>query len=201
MHMTYKYINKESDHTLVLLHGTGGDESDLLFLGELIDKKANLLGLRGRINEHGLNRFFKRLKPGVFDIDNLVSETHYLYQFLNAFAKVNQLDLKKMTLIGFSNGANMIGSLIYHYGSVHKGYIMMHPMIPIEDFDIHDQHHNHICITAGLNDPMVPIEQAKLLRDRLSEKGALVHMFTYQYGHQLSNEEIKDIKTWYKKNR
>jgi len=201
MNMQYKYIDKKSDQTLVLLHGTGGNESDLLFLGELIDPKANLLGLRGRINEHGMNRFFKRLRPGVFDIDNLVEETKYLNKFIKAFAKVNQLDSSKMTLIGFSNGANIIGSHIYHYGNEHQAYVMMHPMIPIEDFDIVDQNNNHIMITAGNNDPMVPLEQAEKLRDLLNDKGANVHFKVYGHGHQLSDAEIKDIKKWVKKNR
>lgn len=201
MNMFYKFIDKSSDQTLVLLHGTGGDEHDLLFLGEQINPKANLLGLRGRINENGLNRFFKRLSPGVFDIDNLIEETKYLDKFLKAFIKVNNLNKDGISLIGFSNGANIIGSHIYHYGKVYDTYILMHPMVPINDFDIVNQNQNKILITAGDNDPLVSLEETKELSKLLIEKNANLTLKIYSYGHRLSEKEIKDTKKWYKKNR
>ncbi|MFW6273154.1 MAG: alpha/beta hydrolase [bacterium] len=195
----YNFVRKNNQRTLVLLHGTGGDENDLMFLGENIDQSANLLGLRGRINENGLNRFFKRLKPGVLDTENLIEETKYLHKFLQAFAKVNDLDKEEMVLLGYSNGANIIGSLIYHFGKYYKAHILLHPMVPIKDFDIVRQDHNKIFISAGENDPIVPMVEAKELYERLKDKNADVTFNVYKYGHSLSDLEIKDIKKWYKK--
>jgi len=195
----YSFTNKNSDRTLVLLHGTGGDENDLMFLGENIDKSANLLGLRGRINENGLNRFFKRLKPGVLDEDNLIEETKYLHKYLQAFAKVNQIDVSEMVLLGYSNGANIIASLIYHFGKFYKAQILLHPMIPYKDFEIIKQEYNKIFISAGENDSIVPMEQAKELANLLENKNADVSFNVYKFGHRLSDKEIKDMKKWYKK--
>ncbi len=199
MTMEYKYINKNSNQTIVLLHGTGGNELDLIFLGETIDPKANLLGLRGRINEHGMNRFFKRIRPGVLDIDSLVEETHYLHKFLQAFAKVNNLDTNQMVLLGFSNGANIIASLIYHFGKFYKAHILLHPMVPLRDFDLVNQDQNLVFISAGENDSMVPMDEAKELVNVLKEKQANVVFKIYPYGHNLSDKEIKDIIKYYKK--
>jgi phospholipase/carboxylesterase len=195
----YNFINKNSSRTLVLLHGTGGDENDLMFLGENIDKLVNLLGLRGRINENGMNRFFKRLQPGVFDTENLVEETKYLHKFLQAFAKVNTLKTEEMVLLGYSNGANIIASLIYHFGQFYKAHILLHPMVPIKDFDIVDQTNNKIFISAGENDPIVPMKEAKELYGLLKDKNADVIFNVYKYGHNLSDKEIQDIKKFCKK--
>jgi len=199
MTMEYKYINKNSNQTIVLLHGTGGNELDLIFLGETIDPKANLLGLRGRINEHGMNRFFKRIRPGVLDIDSLVEETNYLHKFLQAFAKVNNLDTNQMVLLGFSNGANIIASLIYHFGKFYKAHILLHPMVPLRDFDLVNQDQNLVFISAGENDSMVPMDEALELVNVLKEKQANVVFKIYPYGHNLSEKEIKDIIKYYKK--
>ena len=199
MSMEYKYINKNAKSTIVMFHGTGGDENDLLFLGETIDPTANLLGLRGRINEYGMNRFFKRIKPGVFDEENLKSESKYISLFLEHFAKLNQLDIKDMVLIGFSNGANMIASLIYLYGKKYSANILLHPMLPYQDIEPVEQEDNLIMITAGTNDPLVPIAQALELKDTLVKYHSNVEIYQYPYGHQLSEKEITDIKRFYQK--
>lgn len=199
MTMDYKFINNESDRTIVLLHGTGGDENDLIFIGQQIDPKANLLGLRGRINEHGMNRFFRRIKPGVFDIDNLVEETKYLHKFLQTFAKINQLDSSKMVLLGFSNGANIIASLIYHYGKFYQAHILLHPMIPIRNFKVVKQDQNLVFISAGDNDPIVPFSEVQDLVEILENHGAEVEFKVYSFGHSLSEKELIDIQKFYKK--
>ncbi|QWC00323.1 alpha/beta hydrolase [Mycoplasmatota bacterium] len=199
MNIEYKYVNKSSENTLVLLHGTGGDENDLMFLGDNIDQSANLLGLRGRINENGLNRFFKRIRPGVFDEQNLIEETKYLHKFLQAFAKVNQLDTKKMVLLGYSNGANIIASVIYHFGKFYRGHILLHAMIPLKDFEVVEQKGNQVFISAGKNDAIVPLDEAKKLSTVLMDKNANVTLKIYAFGHNLSEKEIRDVKSWYKK--
>jgi phospholipase/carboxylesterase len=199
--MIHTFINKNSNDTLVLFHGTGGDEKDLLAIGEKIDSQANLLGLRGRINERGMNRFFKRLSPGVFDVENLIEETKYIYQFLINFIELHHLNKERLTFIGFSNGANMIGSMLYHYGQSFKVSILMHPMIPIKDFAVQSQANNKILITAGINDPLVSTDETKALYDILKDAGGDVELKLFHYGHQISRTEIDEIKLWYQKNK
>lgn len=199
MNMDYKFINKDSQRTIVLLHDTGGNQSDLIFLGETIDKKANLLGLRGRIKEHGMNRFYKRIQAGVIDEDSLIEETNYLHKYLKAFAKVNQIETNEMILLGYSNGANLIASLIYHYGPINKAYILLHPSHPFKDLQPIDQRGNKVFITAGMDDQFVFLEKTEKLYKDLLITNAKVSFKTYSYGHGLCDKEIKDIKKWYKK--
>jgi len=195
--MQYRLINKDAAQTIILLHGTGGDENDLIFLGELIDSKANILGLRGRVNEHGMNRFFKRIRPGVFDEESLIKETKYLHTYIKNFANINHFDLDKITLIGFSNGANILASLIYHFGKQYRAFALLHPMIPLKDFSVVEQDQNPIFISAGMNDPIVDYDEVKMLKNVLTNHGAIVDFHTYKYGHSLSEKEIQDIKSWY----
>src|SRR5690554_5739838 len=105
--MNYKYINKENDKTLILLHGTGGNEDSLINLANFIDPEANLLGIRGNINENGLNRYFKRFNIGSYDLDSYHLEIENLYKTINTLKDKLNLNLDKTTIIGFSNGANI----------------------------------------------------------------------------------------------
>lgn len=197
--MKYIYVDKKSEDTIILFHGTGGDESDLIFIAERINPQANIIGLRGRINEHGLNRFFKRLSPGIFDTNNLIEETKYIHGFLKELLIDRKINSENVTLLGFSNGANMIASLLFHYGKAYGKYILMHPMIPMRDFDIKEQQKNNILITAGDNDPIVTLDEAAELSNLLMMKNAEVLLKVYHYGHQISEEELRDIKLWYEK--
>ena len=101
--------------TLLLLHGTGGTESDLLPLAEIIDADANVLSVRGNVQENGMPRFFKRLAEGVFDEEDLISRTKELYEFLDEAAVEYQFDRNYVIAIGYSNGANIAASLLFHY--------------------------------------------------------------------------------------
>ncbi|MFW5794426.1 MAG: alpha/beta hydrolase [Bacillota bacterium] len=197
--MNYKFIDKGNKLTICLLHGTGGDEEDLIFLGELMDKKANILGLRGNIVENGMNRFFKRIAPGILDEESLKKETKNLYSFLKEFSEDKGLSLTNFIFLGFSNGANILASLLFHFGNIFKANILLHPMRPFTEFNVENQAGALIYLTGGLNDKITPLNEIKKLANIFKENNANVTLNIYKYGHQLSEKEIKDLKSWYKK--
>lgn len=116
--------------TLLLLHGTGGTEQDLIPLGKEIDKEANILSVRGNVLEYGMPRFFKRHAEGVFDEEDLIFRTKELYDFLAEAAEKYAFDRDNVFAIGYSNGANIAGSLLFHYENALKGAMLHHPMVP-----------------------------------------------------------------------
>src|SRR5699024_4622962 len=123
----FKKGNDSSKPTLLLLHGTGGTEKDLLPLAEKIDQEAHVLSVRGNVLENGVPRFFRRLAEGVFDEEDLIFQTKELNGFLDKAAKENNFDRHNIIAIGYSNGANMAASLLFHYQNALRGAILHHP--------------------------------------------------------------------------
>ena len=113
--MKHVYEHGTNDQTIILLHGTGGNEYDLIPLGKHIDSHANILSIRGNVQEYGMPRFFKRLAMGVFDLESLAEETENLYQFIQESAVNYRFSLEKTTVIGYSNGANITSSMMLSY--------------------------------------------------------------------------------------
>jgi phospholipase/carboxylesterase len=195
--MKHIYFKKSKARLIVLLHGTGGDEKSLIQLGEYIDPNASLLGIRGNIDEDGLNRFFKRLRPGVFDEENLMLETNNLNNFLNDFLRDNNFDLNEVVLIGYSNGANILGSLIMTKNAFYKAAILMHPMVPIRNYKNIKLNMTQVLITAGKNDPMVTVSETQELLSLLSEIYESVELRWFDQGHSISRSELDEVKNWY----
>ena len=119
-----------SKPVLLLLHGTGGTEQDLLGLADLIDPDAGVLSVRGNVLENGMPRFFRRLAEGVFDEEDLIFRTQELNAFIDDAAKENDFDRLNVIAVGYSNGANIAASLLFHYADALKGAILHHPMVP-----------------------------------------------------------------------
>lgn len=136
--MKHIYEKGTSDNVLLLLHGTGGNEHDLLSLGRFIDPDAHLLGVRGSVLENGMPRFFKRLSEGVFDEKDLVVRTRELKDFIDEAAETHQFNRGRVIAVGYSNGANIAASLLFHYKDVLKGAILHHPMVPIRGIELPD---------------------------------------------------------------
>ncbi len=197
--MKHVYVKGTNDDamTFVLLHGTGGNEKDLLGLGRQIDPEANLLGIRGQENENGMPRFFKRLGMGVFDLDNLSMRTKELAAFLDEAAEQYAFNREKVVILGYSNGANIAANLFFEIGNVAKGAILHHPMVPREDITLPSLEGLNVWIGAGNNDQMCPIDQSKGLQQYLEQQGADVEMYWHAYGHQLTMDEVQDAKAWY----
>lgn len=195
--MKHIFKNKETETALVLFHGTGGDEHDLIPLGEMIDADANILSLRGTVNENGLQRFFKRLKPGVFDEEDLKKRTRDLNDTLNGLCDRYGLSMEAMVLMGYSNGANIISSFLSLYGKKVKGAILLHPMTPYSDTVFPDLSDLPVFISAGKNDPIVSKEDTLNLQSLLERSGAKLEIYWHNSGHQLTNTAIETAKDFY----
>ncbi len=200
-----KHIFKEGKHlsgpTFLLLHGTGGTENDLLPLAEIIDPDANVLSVRGNVLENGMPRFFKRLAEGIFDEEDLILRTDELYQFLSEAADNYGFDRKQVIAIGYSNGANIAASLLFHYQDGLAEAILHHPMVPRRGIGLPDLTNTKVFITAGRNDPLCTEQESLDLEKILSQNGASVQIHWENNGHQLSQTEVEAAKTWYEKNR
>ncbi|WP_277631126.1 alpha/beta hydrolase, partial [Atopococcus tabaci] len=195
-------FEKGSDQTkptLLLLHGTGGTERDLLPLAERVAPGANILSVRGNISENGMPRFFRRLAEGVFDEEDLIFRTKELNDFLDEAAEEYAFDRRNVLALGYSNGANIAGSLLFHYQDALAGAILHHPMVPRRGIDLPDLTRTPVFIGAGTNDPICPAEESEELKALLSEAGATVDLHWENFGHQLTVSEVDAAGEWYKK--
>ncbi len=184
--------------TLLLLHGTGGDESDLLPLAAKIDQDASVLSVRGNVLENGMPRFFKRLAEGVFDEEDLVFRTKELYEFLEEASIKYDFDRENMIAVGYSNGANIAGSLMFHYQNSLKGAILHHPMVPRRGMEIPDLSGKAVFIGAGTNDPICAATESVELQTLFENANAIVHLHWENNGHQLTFEEVAAAAKWYR---
>lgn len=194
-------FNKGQDPTkptFLLLHGTGGNELDLLPLAGRINDEAPVLSVRGNVLENGMPRFFRRLAEGVFDEEDLVFRTKELNEFLDEAAEKYGFDRNNIIAIGYSNGANIAASLLFHYQNALKGAILHHPMVPRKGIDLPDLSGKNVFIAAGANDPICsPMESAEL-ESLLKNANAKVELHWENRGHQLTMEEVEAAANWYK---
>ena len=188
----------ESRPTLLLLHGTGGNEQDLLPLAEIIDKEANVLSVRGNVSENGMPRFFRRLAEGVFDEEDLIFRTNELNAFLDESAEKYGFDRDNITAVGYSNGANIAASLMFHHKDALKTAILHHPMVPRRGIELPNLEGKRAFIAAGSNDPICPPEESEELHELLEKAGADVEIFWDNRGHQLTMNEVNAATAWYK---
>lgn len=195
--MKHIWIKGQSDKTLVMLHGTGGNEHDLLGVASMIDPNANILSIRGNIVESGMPRFFKRLSPGVFDEVNLIEETHHLYNFISEAVETYDLKRKHMIFIGYSNGANIAASLLFHYDNPMMGAILLRPMVPLLKEEVNDLNHVKILILAAENDQLVDTKQAELLHQMLIDRHAQSKLVFMKSGHQITEKDLVYARQWY----
>lgn len=195
-------FNKGKDATkptLLLLHGTGGNELDLLPLAEMIDDEANVLSVRGNVLENGMPRFFRRLAEGVFDEEDLVYRTKELNGFLDEAAEKYDLDRENIIAIGYSNGANIAASLLFHYQNALKGAILHHPMVPRRGIDLPDMTGKAVFIAAGTNDPICAPMESSELQALFEKANANVDLHWENRGHQLTKQEVEAAASWYRK--
>lgn len=185
--------------TLLLLHGTGGNELDLLPLAGRIDDEASVLSVRGNVLENGMPRFFKRLAEGVFDEEDLVFRTKELNEFLDEAAKKYSFDRDNIVAIGYSNGANIAASLLFHYQNALKGAILHHPMVPRRGMDLPDLSGKAVFIAAGTNDPICSPMESGELQSLLEKAHANVEIHWEDRGHQLTAQEVEAAAIWYQK--
>jgi len=182
--------------TLLLLHGTGGDENDLIPLGSEILPGAALLSPRGKILEHGAPRFFRRLAEGVFDHEDLLLRTHELAGFIEAATKQYELDPAKLVAAGYSNGANIAASLTLLHPGLLRAAVLFRAMVPFEPETTPDLAGMPVLIAAGRRDQMIPPDNTERLAETLREAGADVDLRWRDIGHGLTYEEVMEAKGW-----
>ncbi|MGX6446399.1 alpha/beta hydrolase [Neobacillus sp. K501] len=185
--------------TLLLLHGTGGNELDLLPLAGMIDDQANVLSVRGNVLENGMPRFFRRLAEGVFDEEDLIFRTKELNEFLDEAAEKYGFNRENILAIGYSNGANIAASLLFHYQNALKAAILHHPMVPRRGLDLPDLTGKSVFIAAGTNDPICSSQESTELQALMEGANANVELHWGNRGHQLTMQEVEAAASWYRK--
>jgi phospholipase/carboxylesterase len=179
---------------LLLLHGTGGDENDLLPLGTALSPGAALLSPRGQVLEHGMPRFFRRLAEGVFDEDDVRRRAAELGAFVTEARQRH--GLAAPIAVGFSNGANIAAALLLTQPGVLAGAVLLRAMVPLSEPPAVDLKGKPVLILSGAADPIVPAANAAKLAAQLSQAGAEVTHRTLPAGHQLSQADVSLARDW-----
>ena len=179
---------------LLLLHGTGGDENDLLQLGRMIAPGSALLSPRGKVLEHGMPRFFRRHAEGVFDEDDLRTRANELADFVEEARKA--YGIERPIAVGFSNGANIAAATMLLRPGVLAGAALLRAMVPLSQAPDADLTGTPVLILSGQNDPIVPREIARQLHALLCERGADVAFHARPIGHQLTQTDLTITRQW-----
>lgn len=179
---------------LLLLHGTGGDENDLLGLGKMISPGSALLSPRGRVLEHGMPRFFRRLAEGVFDEEDVRRRANELGEFVVEARK--QYGIAAPVAVGFSNGANIAAALLLLQPEVLAGAILLRAMVPLSDPQKAELAGKPVLLLSGQADPIVPASNSAKLATLLSDAGARVDHKVLPAGHQLSQADVTLARNW-----
>ena len=194
----HRFVPAERDGlpTLLLLHGTGGDENDLLPLAARLSPRSPLLSPRGSVLEHGMPRFFRRLAEGVFDEEDLKRRTHELADWIGAAAAHYGIDPGRMIAVGYSNGANIAASALLLRPGTLAGAVLLRAMVPLEPEERPDLAGVPVFLAAGRRDPIVPADNVERLAALLRAAGADVTLAWQPVGHQLTSSEIEEAGAW-----
>ncbi|WP_439374416.1 alpha/beta hydrolase [Bradyrhizobium sp. DASA03120] len=179
---------------LLLLHGTGGDENDLLGLGKMISPGSALLSPRGRVLEHGMPRFFRRLAEGVFDEEDVRRRALELGDFV-ADAR-QRYGIAAPVAVGFSNGANIAAALLLLKPDALAGAVLLRAMVPLSNPPKAQLDVKPVLLLSGQADPIVPARNSAQLAALLSQAGASVTHKVLPAGHQLSQADVTLARDW-----
>jgi len=184
--------------TLLLLHGTGGDENDLVPLGRQLAPGANLLSPRGKVLENGTTpRFFRRLAVGELDIPDLIERTDELAAWVAEVAGTNTFDPGKVVAVGLSNGANIAVSLLFRHPGLLAGAALLRPMLPYEPDPDLDLNRTPVLVAAGGRDPYVPSSESIQLGKTLEDRNATMTMhLNPEAGHGLTEGDLVETSRW-----
>ena len=192
----HEFVPGSSKRTLLLLHGTGGNEHDLIPLGREIDPTAAILSPRGKVLENGMPRFFRRLAEGIFDEEDLKRRTHELADFVGAAAQHYQFAADKVVAVGYSNGANIAASLLLLRPETLRAAILFRAMVPLVPEKLPDLSSVRVWIGAGNQDPIIPISETQRLLELVRNARADVTIRFFTAGHNLTNNEIEIARDW-----
>jgi phospholipase/carboxylesterase len=186
--------NRVEAPPLLLLHGTGGDENDLLPMGRAIAPGCPLLSVRGKVLEHGMPRFFRRLAEGVFDEDDVRRRANELADFIVEARKKYQL--APPIALGYSNGANIAAAMLLLQPDILAGAMLLRAMVPLRDAKKADLAGRPVLIVSGRSDPIIPSSNSAQLAAMLTKAGADVQHRVLPAGHQLSQTDLTVAREW-----
>lgn len=192
----HRFEQGASEVTVLALHGTGGDENDLLPLVRLLHPSASVLSPRGKVLEGGMPRFFRRLAMGVFDVEDLRSRAEELVGFVDGASAVYGFARDKVVAVGYSNGANIAGAILLMDPAALAGAALFHAMKPFEPNGTPDLSGIPVFISGGRNDPMIPAPETEGLQQILTSAGANVTMYWSPGGHELIQPEVDAARRW-----
>jgi len=181
---------------LLLLHGTGGNEHDLVPLAEMLLPGAGILSPRGKVLERGMPRFFRRLAEGVFDIEDLKFRAAELADFINDTAAKHHFSTGDLTAVGFSNGANIAGALLLLRPDALGAAVMFRAMVPLVPDTLPTLTHTPVLISNGRIDPLVSAEETEQLASLLRSAGASVEVSWQNSGHELTDRDVVTAREW-----
>ena len=194
--LVHRFEPGSSGDTLLVLHGTGGDENDLIPLAQRVAQNDNLLSPRGPVLENGMPRFFRRLDIGVFDEEDLVRRAGDLGRFVRAAADRYGFDPARVRALGYSNGANMAAALLLLDPALLSGAALLRAVLPIIPPRPPLLSGKSVFIAAGRRDPYSSIERVEALATRLRDAGAAVDLRWSERGHELEPVEIDQTAAW-----
>ena len=184
------------EQVALLLHGTGGNEDDLLPLASMLLPGASVLSLRGNVLEGAMPRFFRRLAEGVFDEEDLALRTGQLAAFIPAAADAYHFDVAKLVAIGFSNGANIAANVLLHHPGLIRRAVLFRAMVPSESSPSRDGEGTRVYIGAGRRDPIIPAANGERLATLLRQTGTDVTLDWRNAGHNLTSEDVEGAQRW-----
>ncbi|HEY3746664.1 MAG TPA: alpha/beta hydrolase [Gemmatimonadaceae bacterium] len=196
VHRILPSADAASRDTLLTLHGTGGDENDLISLGQTIAPGAAILSPRGNVLENGAPRFFKRLAEGVFDPQEVRSRAEELAGFVQAAIARYALDPERIFVLGYSNGANAASTIMFIRPRLIKGAILLRPMLVYEPEESADLSGSSVFISAGRMDPIVPAQSVERLAELFQSARAKVTLKWQMVGHNLVPSEVSEASAW-----
>jgi predicted esterase len=185
-----------SGRTLLLLHGTGGNENDLLDLGRALDPDAALLSPRGKVLENGAPRFFRRLAEGVFDEKDVVARAHELADFVAAASTQYRIDPNGLITVGYSNGANIAAAMTLLGIAPFSKAILFRPMVPLKPSTLPALKNGRFLLLAGQFDPIARPPIVTELEQLFRKAGAEVSLQFQPSGHELTSEDVEAAREW-----
>jgi phospholipase/carboxylesterase len=192
----HTFVPGRSARTLLLLHGTGGNENDLIPLGHALDTDANLLSPRGKVLENDMPRFFRRLAEGIFDEEDLIRRTHELADFIEQASTKYDLNRQNLFAVGYSNGANIAGSLLLLRPGTLAGAVLLRPMVPIVPEPLPDLKGVPVLVVSGRYDPIIPADEALQVVATLRNTGAEARVSFENAGHGLTEGTVEIARRW-----
>ena len=185
-----------SGETLIVLHGTGGNEDDLVGIGQTVAPGAAILSPRGNVLENGAPRFFKRLAEGVFDPKEVRSRAEELIHFIRAAVARYDLDASRIYALGYSNGANIASTVMFIEPRLLQGAVLFRPMLVYEPEKQGDLSSASVFISAGRMDPIVPVKSVERLAELFESSRAETTLKWQQTGHNLVPSEVREAAEW-----